>query len=392
MLTRFLLNILVIGQKGCVRMPPLNLLIKPASSLCNLRCMYCFYHSIAENREIESYGVMSLDTLETLVKKALEYADGLCTFAFQGGEPTIAGLPFFEKLIEYQTKYNTKNVQINNAIQTNGILINEKWAKFLAENNFLVGLSLDGPKDIHDANRINASGKGTFLKVMETAALFNKFKVEYNILFVVSSNVSRHAAKIYNFFKKNDFRYLQFIPCLDPLDGKPGDYPFSLTPEKFTTFIITLFDLWYNDIMADNYFSIRWFDNLAGMLMGYPPELCGMRGQCQCQFVVEADGSVFPCDFYVIDRWKMGNLLESGFDELLKSSTAQRFMKISHPVDDKCKECRHYMLCRGGCRRNREPFIDDKPALNYLCPAYIKFFDHAMEKLENVARKFSAKR
>jgi uncharacterized protein len=144
--------------------------------------------------------------------------------------------------------------------------------------------------------------------------------------------------------------------------------------------------------MKDDYYSIRWFDNLAGMFMGYPTELCGMRGECQCQFVVEADGSVYPCDFYVIDSWKMGNLLESSFDELLNSENAKKFIEVSRHVDDKCKECKYFKICRGGCRRNREPFVDGTPALNYLCPSYIQFFDHATGKLEEVARKFSVKR
>lgn len=373
-------------------MPPVSLLIKPASSNCNLRCKYCFYHSIAENRDTKSYGIMDIDTLEILVEKALEYADMACTFAFQGGEPTLAGLEFFEKLIEFQSKYNKKGVKIHNTIQTNGMVIDDRWAQYLHDNNFLVGLSLDGTKDLHDLNRVDPSNKGTFNTIMKTVDLFNKYKVEYNILFVVNSALARHASKVYNFFKKNDFKYIQFIPCLDPLEEEPGGYPYSLTPDRFTTFLKTLFDAWYDDIKKGDMVSIRYFDNLVGMVMGYPPENCGMSGLCQCQFVVEADGGVYPCDFYVIDRWYLGNLREKGLDEIRESGVAKEFVEVSTYIDPKCRECKWLNICRGGCRRNREPFIDGKPALNYFCPSYMEFFEYATPRLYELARMFSTRR
>ena len=224
------------------------MLIKPASGNCNLRCKYCFYHSLTENRSVPSYGMMSLVLLEELVQKSLQYAEMSCTFAFQGGEPTLVGLDFYRKLIEYQNKYNTKNIQIINAIQTNGVVINDSWAEFLAENKFLVGISLDGTRNIHDMNRVDSMNSGSFTRAMNAIELFNKHQVEYNILTVVNAITSRHAVKIYNFFKKQGFKYLQFIPCLDPLNEAPGKHPYSLTPEKYGCFLKTLFDLWYEDI------------------------------------------------------------------------------------------------------------------------------------------------
>ena len=345
-------------------MPPVSLLIKPASSNCNMRCKYCFYHSLAENRNVRSYGIMDIETLEILVEKTLNFSDVTCTFAFQGGEPTLAGLYFFEKLIEFQRKYNKKGIKINNTIQTNGMVIDEEWAKYLSDNNFLVGLSLDGTKDIHDMNRVDSRNKGTFNRVMKTVDLFNKHKVEYNILFVVNSGVARRITKIYNFFKRNGFRFIQFIPCLDPLGEQPGRFPYSLTPERFADFLKTLFDAWYTDIKNGNMISIRYFDNLVGMIMGYPPENCGMSGICQVQFVVEADGGVYPCDFYVLDEWCMGNLKTQELDELRESQAARDFVEVSRYIDPKCRQCKWVNLCRGGCRRNREPFIDDFP--NYF--------------------------
>lgn len=369
-------------------MPPLSLLIKPASGNCNLRCRYCFYHDVSENRRTENFGMMSIDTLEILVQKAFHYADYACTFAFQGGEPTLVGLEFFRKLIEFEKKYNTKKIQVNNALQTNGIVIDHEWARFLAENNFLVGLSLDGPKDIHDANRMDARNKGSYKMVMNTVRLFDKYNVEYNILFVVNAYVARHANKIYNFFKKNNFKYLQFIPCLDPLNEKPGGHQYSLTPEKYTQFLKNLFDAWYDDTMKGKMISIRTFDNYVGMFMGYRPEACGMMGECTCQFVVEADGGVYPCDFYVIDEWYLGNLKEKGLGELRDCDTAKRFVKVSKHVEPKCQECRWFSLCRGGCRRTREPFEGGKPILNYYCPSFTEFFEYAAPRMQKIASLF----
>ncbi len=367
-------------------MPPLSLLIKPASSNCNLRCKYCFYHSIAESRTQSSYGIMSRDMLEILVKKALEYAEGSCTFAFQGGEPTLAGLDFYKELVELQKKYNSKNVKINNSIQTNGMVIDDQWSRFLAANKFLVGISLDGPKDIHDMNRVDTLEAGSFNQVMNTIGLFNEYGVDYNILTVVNAVTARHISKVYNFFKKNNFKYLQFIPCLDPLNEMPGGQDYSLTPARYSRFLNTLFDLWYQDFISGNGVSIRYFDDLTDMLTGYPPSSCGMAGFCTCYYVVEADGSTYPCDFYVIDEWYLGNIRDSGFDEMRKSQNGIGFVEVSKNIDPECRKCRHFQLCRGGCRRTREPFENGKPILNYYCSAYKDFFDHSEDRLKRIAQ------
>jgi uncharacterized protein len=372
-------------------MPPISLLIKPASSNCNLRCKYCFYHSIAENRTTASYGTMSLETMENLIKKALLYADNFCTFAFQGGEPTIAGLEFYEKFIELIKIHNTKKIKINLAIQTNGMLINEEWASFFSENKFLVGLSLDGSKDIHDLNRVDGKKSGTFNRVMKTVELFNKMKVEYNILYVVTAHSSRYADKIYKFFKQNDFKYIQFIPCLDPLDEERAQHPYSLKPEALSKFLKITFDRWYEDFTKNTYVSIRYFDNLVSMILGYPPEACNMNGRCQCQCVVEADGGVYPCDFYVFDKWYLGNIKNMGLKEIMNSEIANKFVEASFATAEECKECKWYVLCRGGCRREREVYKNETLGLNYYCSAYKDFFEYAYSKLLTASRIIARK-
>lgn len=373
-------------------MPPLSLLIKPASSSCNLKCKYCFYHNISENREVKSHGIMDISTLEQIVKKALEYADTQCLFAFQGGEPTLAGLEFYEKLIELQKKYNKKNVNIVNTIQTNGIAIDDKWGEFLSKNNFLVGLSMDGYKDIHDKNRVDLDSKGTFSKIMKTVEVFNKYKIEYNILYVITSEAARHGKKIYSFFKKNNFRYIQFIPCLDPLEEKPGDYEYSLKSQIYGQFLKDTFDLWYKDVLNNEIVSIRYFDNLLRRVMGYRTEACGMNGVCSCQFVIESNGGVYPCDFYVLDNWYMGNILENSIEELGKSEKAMEFIKSSNYICEDCRQCQWINLCRGGCRREREPFYHGKPSLNKYCSSYKEFFNYSAERLYDLAKYINNRR
>ena len=368
----------------------LNVMIKPSSSICNMRCSYCFYNDISDKRAKKSYGFMNFDLLEIIVQKAFTETEQEVTFAFQGGEPTLVGLDYFQRLIQYEKKYNYKNIKINHAIQTNGLLIDQEWAYFLAKNQFLVGISLDGPKLIHDLYRKDNQGKGTYKRVIQALEFLKQYQVDYNILSVVTSQLARHAHQIYRFFQKKDFQYIQFIPCLDPLGENPGEYPYSLTPERYSCFLKTLFDLWYYDATNHNIVSIRYFDNLLQLMLGYPPEACGMMGHCTCQFIIEADGGVYPCDFYVIDQWYLGNIKEQSFSQLLDTSLTQQFIQISTYVDPVCRECPWFRLCQGGCRRWREPFSEGKPQLNFLCLAYRDFFAYTIERFKEIVEKIKA--
>ncbi|MBQ8431673.1 MAG: anaerobic sulfatase maturase [Clostridia bacterium] len=364
-------------------MPPIHILIKPASSLCNLRCKYCFYADVAENRAVKSYGIMEESTLELLVKRVFDYADGYATFSFQGGEPTLAGLSFYQKLLTFQKQYNVQRIPVQNAIQTNGYVIDEAWATFLAEHHFLVGLSMDGTRELHDGMRLDAAGKGTYGRVKRAAELFDRYGVEYNILCVVNNLVARHPKQVYQALK--GYRYLQFIPCLDGLDG--ARKAFSLDPRRYADFLIGTFDEYYRDFMSGNYVSVRNFDNYVGMLLGRPPESCAQRGVCTCYCVVEGDGSVYPCDFYVLDEWKLGNLREDSISAMLQNEKAMDFMRMSHRLPRECGACPHYALCRGGCRREREPLGDPALAKNFLCESYRLFFERCTEKMRSMAAR-----
>ena len=359
-------------------MPALNLLIKPSSGMCNLNCTYCFYHDLMSKREIPSYGFMSGEIRETLIKKALDYAAGQCSFGFQGGEPTMIGLEFYKEFVELVKQYNHKNLDVSFYIQTNGYQLSQEWVKFLAKHHFLTGISLDGTIHTHNRYRKNYDGKDSFAQVMETIELFDRYKAEYNILTVVNQATAMSVRKIYQFYRKNDFRYLQFIPCLDPIGKEKGNEEYSLLPEAYGKFLCELFDLWYDDYLHGRIFSIRTFDNYLGILRGYPPEACDMRGQCSVQHVVEADGSVYPCDFYVLDQWRLGNVMEDDFADYRAREKAREFIESSHNIDEECQNCRYFPLCRGGCRRVREESASGR---NYFCRSYKMFFDYALDRM-----------
>lgn len=367
-------------------MPPINILIKPASSACNMACKYCFYRDVAEHREQAFEGMLSLQKMERVIRAGMEYADHSCSFAFQGGEPTLAGLDFYRGVVELQKKYARSGLEIHNAIQTNGMLIDEEWAAFLAENRFLVGLSLDGPAELHNLNRLDTVGEGTFNRVMRAARLMEKHGVEFNILCVVTGRNARSVEKIYRFYRRQGFRWLQFIPCLDSLEQQRGEEKYHLSAENYGDFLIRLFDLWYEDLQRGEYISIRHLDNWLSILLGGQPEACSMTGQCAVQFVVEGDGGVYPCDFYVLDEWRMGTVGESSFAEMQRGEVAARFIQASLRVPDKCRRCRWYGLCRNGCRRNRMTLLAGEVDRNCYCEAYQRFFSQREKQLMQAAR------
>lgn len=366
-------------------MPPLSVLIKPASGRCNMRCSYCFYADETENRSVPFMGIMSQETMRTIVDKALGYAEEDCTFSFQGGEPTLVGLPFYQALSNYAEHCpNPNNVRIHYSIQTNGYSINEEWAKWFSEHEVLVGISLDGPKEIHDRYRRDPLGNGTFDRVMESIELLKQYRVEFNVLTVVSSANAGKAAQIYNFFKRQNFRYQQYIECLDPIGQTPGQNPYSLTPKRYEIFLKNLFDCWYRDMKSGRYVYNRYFENLMMIIAGQHPEACNIRGVCAAQWVIEADGSVYPCDFYALDEWKLGNILTDEFDVLEKNRLSCGFVAHSAQVHSDCRKCTWAPLCRGGCRRNREPVTATSTGKNYFCQAYQNFLPYAYPRLKEI--------
>ena len=365
-------------------MAHLSLLIKPASGLCNLRCRYCFYADEMCRRETPSYGIMTEETLSLVLEKTFAWADSDVTFAFQGGEPTLAGLEFFRKVVERAEKYNVCHLPVHYALQTNGMALDEEWAAFLGKHRFLVGISLDGDREIHNCNRVSPGGEGSFDTVMERISLLKAHQVEFNILTVVTGLTAGSIGRIYRFFQKNDLPYQQYIPCLDPLEGERGGQAYSLTPAQYGEFLKTLFDLWYGELERGRYWSIRYFDNLLWMLDGHAPEQCSMVGCCGPQYLVEADGSVYPCDFFVLDQWRLGTLGRTPLAEMAAGDLLQAFFQKGSEKPAECAGCRWRRLCGGGCKNDWIQTADGSH--NYYCKAFRMLLDYAMPRMQRIAQ------
>ena len=368
-------------------MPPISVLIKPASGMCNMRCDYCFYCDEAAKRQQASYGLMTLDTLKNVIRRCVIPAEGICTIAFQGGEPTLCGLPFFEKAVEYARHFNRNGIRIDFALQTNGYGITEEWCSFFAQNHFLVGLSVDGIQGIHDRYRHSKGNEPTYERVMRTAEMFDQFHVNYNILTVVHREIAENIGEIYREYRQRGWNYLQFITCLDPLGESRGQQPYSLLPETYGQFLVNLFDLWVADFQQNSAPFIRKFENYIGIYLGMLPESCEQRGTCGIQYVVEADGGVYPCDFYVLDEWKLGNFNQDRIVQINEKRDALGICSRSNNHPSACKECKWFFLCRGGCYRSRLEAGEPEEGLNYFCQGYQYFFDHCAEKMEQIARQ-----
>ena len=363
-------------------MPAIHVMIKPASGLCNMRCRYCFYADEMENRSQASYGIMSAETLENVIRETLAFAEGSCTIAFQGGEPTLAGLDFFRECIRLEQKYNTKNVKISHALQTNGYVLDEEWCRFFAENHFLIGLSVDGIKATHDCYRKDAEGQDTYFRVLEAAKKLEAAGVDFNVLTVVNGKTAPKIRRIYENYKKLGFSWQQYIACLDPIGETQGQQEYSLTPEVYGKFLIELFDLWELDLKQGKQPYIRQFENYVGILMGQYPESCEQRGVCSFQNIVEADGSVYPCDFYVLDNCRVANVTDENFRFFQGILPDMEFFKEGVKRGENCKACKWYPLCRGGCRRNYT-----KENKNYFCEAYQEFFEYTIARWEWLAAR-----
>lgn len=363
-------------------MPPISVLIKPSSSMCNMQCDYCFYCDEASKRSQPSYGFMSEDTLKNVIRKTLPRSEGAIYYAFQGGEPTLRGLDFFRKVLEFQKQYNRNHIQIQNSLQTNGYAIDDEWCRFLSEHHFLTGLSVDGTPEIHDTLRHDKAGHGTYCRVVRAAELMDHYHADYNILTVVTPLIARNIRDVYASYKQHGWRYQQYIACLDPLGEGHGKTAHALTPEVYGQFLIDLFELWYRDAKKGKQPYIRQFENYISIAAGYMPEACDQRGVCGIQNVVEADGSVYPCDFYMLDEYRLGNFNENRLDEINKKREEIRFIERSLLLTAECKSCRYHWICRGGCQRSRDPYSASGMYQNYFCKSYQMFFDACLDRIK----------
>lgn len=361
-------------------MSAISLLIKPASGLCNLQCKYCFYNDEMAKRVIPSFGKMTTTTSNNIIKKFLSIPNLTnITIAFQGGEPTIVGLDYFKNFINQVNLLNKNNVRVNYSLQTNGTLLDEKWCLFLKENNFLVGISLDGTAKIHNLNRLDFSNEGTFDIVYAKINLLKKYAIPFNILTVITKETTKNIKEIYSFYKKENYTYQQYIPCLDGINERKGKESFSLLPHDYEIFLKKLFDLYYNDIKKGKYVYNRYFENLFLLLLGHKPENCSMGGFCSIQYVIEGNGNTYPCDFYAIDKYLLGNINTDSIDVIDEARKNCKFIESSYYIDSKCKKCKYLFLCKTGCRRDKEN--NGLLSRNFFCSAYYNFLEEKLPKL-----------
>ena len=349
-------------------MNPLTLLIKPAAGLCNMNCSYCFYRSASAARENR---IMTNDTVDVLIQRIKAYQPSALSVMFQGGEPTLAGIDYYQYFID-RVQENL-SVPVQYALQTNGLLIDEAYAAFFQKYGFLIGLSLDGNRKTNDRYRRDRNGSSVLPQILHAAAILKKHPVNYNILSVIDDENANDIVSTWNYFKKHGFDYLQFIPYVDEGNGV------SLSAEAYGTFLKKVFDLWYADYRNGNYISVRHIDNYIGILLGRPPENCAMCGVCGSYYVVEANGDLYPCDFYCQDAYRVGSL----YDErpFAIGEMHQAFIEESRLIHSHCRDCEYHFICRGGCKKDRcNGFSENK-----YCKAYQDFFAYAGERMMRIA-------
>ena len=354
---------------------------KPTGAMCNLDCKYCFYSSKKELYSEEDLK-MSDRVLEEYIRQYIGANENPeVTFAWQGGEPTLMGIDFFIKAIQFQEKYKKPGMQIFNTIQTNGTLLNDEWCEFFRENNFLVGISIDGPQEFHDFYRKDKKGDSTFNQVIYGLKLMQKHGVDFNILATVNRVNADHPLEVYRFFKDQiKAKYIQFVPIVE-LENRNSKEEFkvsdeSVLPEQYGKFLSTIFDEWVKHDVGIIFVQI--FDAALASWVNYPQSVCLFAPTCGTASIIEHNGDIYSCDHFVDLDHLLGNIMETPLEELMLSDEQYLFgqaKKDELPIQ--CIQCNLKFACQGACPKHR--FYNDfngKSGLNYLCSSYKEFFSH----------------
>lgn len=384
---------------------PLYVMLKPAGSLCNLRCKYCYYLEKNTLYTEQKNHVISDEMLDKFIREYIEAQTSPdVLFCWHGGETLMRPISFYRRAIELQRKY-ARGRRIDNTIQTNATMLTDEWCEFFRENNFLVGVSIDGPQEFHDEYRRTATGKPTFHKVMQGIRLLNKHNVEWNALAVVNDFNADYPLEFYNFFKEIGCHYIQFTPIVerriernDGLSLAPGMeeggelVDFSVTPEQWGKFLCTIFDEWVRHDVGTYFIQI--FDATLANWVGVQPGLCSLAKECGHAGVMEFNGDVYSCDHFVYPEHLLGNINEKTITEMMYGEKQREFAKLKHELlPQQCRECPVEFACHGECPKNR--FTRDKygnPGLNYLCKGYRQFFEHVKPYMDFMKGELDAKR
>ncbi|MFP4477086.1 MAG: radical SAM protein [Desulfatibacillaceae bacterium] len=369
-------------------MKPFQVLVKPASGDCNLACDYCFYRHKGGELYPDARRRMTPEVAEDLVAGLLSYRFPETVFSWQGGEPTLMGLDFFVKVVEAQMRHGAPGQVIGNALQTNGVLIDREWARFLAEYRFMVGLSLDGPADVHDAHRRTASGTGSHDRALAAADRLLTAGVATNALCVVNATNQDRAPEVIDHLVDNGLDHIQFIPVLetDPRTGEPTS--FSATPEGLGRF--------YEDacrVLAPAgvpRFSERTLEALLHLRLAGEAGLCVFDKQCGRYLLIEHNGDVYPCDFFVEDKWRLGNIAHGELAGFFKNPLYRRFARAKPRLPGECRTCGDLASCHGGCVKDRLPDRAEGTAPTYFCESYKRLFRASGPMLDAVAENAMA--
>ena len=358
-------------------------MLKPASGHCNMLCTYCFYRDLISSCPTQECDMMTAEVSHKIINNVfsdLSSGDKV-TFAFQGGEPTLAGLDFFEDFFTYARKIQN-GIHVEYALQTNGMSIDDNWCSVFRKYSVLIGLSLDGYSQLHDANRKDAQGKETYKHIMRAKMKFDKHNIPYNILSVLTNQAARYPQKIWKFILQENIEYIQFIPCLDKLNYEILS-PYALRPERFYNFYSNFFSLWVRHFQSGRYVSVKLFDDLINLYVRGFASACGMNGKCAIQFVAESDGMVYPCDFYVQDEYCMGSLAEQRPSDLFINGETFIKHKQPHLYSQPCIDCKYKTSCAGGCKRMKD-FVYISKGICW----YSKLLDEILPSLLQIGRLY----
>lgn len=382
-----------------------HMMAKPVSYQCNLKCDYCFYLEKEDMMKPEEQqdSAMSDETLKHYIRSYIESQDAQdIDFAWQGGEPTLAGLDFYKKAVKFQQQF-ANGKRITNSFQTNAIAINRQWAQFFAENDFLIGVSVDGAAEIHDKYRVSVNGKPTFERVKKAIDLLKEYKVDFNTLTVINDQNWDKGKETYQALKELGSDYLQFIPiveveksCQMTIDGKyspsvdPKLAPFSVPPHGYGKFMTDIFDEWVKNDIGKVY--VRMFDSILATWYGIGASVCVQSKNCGTAIVIESNGDLYSCDHYVYPDNKLGNIHDKDISKLVSAKKQRNFgIAKSTRLTDKCNKCDVHGLCYGGCPKHRINSIEGEVhRQNYLCESYKLIFNYvkpAMHEMVNVLRK-----
>ncbi len=388
--------------------PAFNIIAKPTGAICNLDCTYCYYLDKEQLYPNHSNFKMSDDVLETFIRQKIQnHRTAQVHFVWQGGEPTLLGVDFFKRVVELQHKY-ADGKTIQNGFQTNGVLLDDEWCQFFKEQQFLVGLSIDGPEEIHDRYRVNKGGSGTFRQVKRGLRYLQKHDVPFNTLTVVQRHNSYHPLAVYRFLKEIGSTFMQFIPVVErkqsPKAGSDNRFDawsdtsdslvteWSVEASAFGQFLCVLFDEWVrNDV--GRYF-VQIFDLALQAWMGMEPNLCIFRKTCGDALAMEHNGDLYTCDHFVSPSYKLGNIMVQPMESLIGSDKQRQFGRDKEETLPRyCRQCEVRFVCNGECPKNR--FIrtpDGEAGLNYLCAGYKQFFNHIDPYMHFMARELKARR